>query len=246
MKLADHFRRSGDLLFGRRSYLPLLLVPLFVVSFVGFRYPFESHTFDLAWEIGCFLIAVAGLAIRIFTIGTVPRGTSGRNTRAQRARALNTTGAYSVVRHPLYLSNYLIALGLSCFSRTWYLPIIISLVALVYYERIASREEAYLEDTFGESFRQWAARVPAIVPALGQYEPPAMAFNWRRALSREFYGVSAVTTSVFVLDVIQDVAVTGRITFDPVWTTVGVLGGLFFCVMRTLKKRTRLLQIHDA
>ena len=59
-----------------------------------------------------------------------------------------------MVRHPLYLANYVIALGLSCFSRAWYLPVIVSLAGLLYYERIAAREEQFLEARFGDAFRR--------------------------------------------------------------------------------------------
>lgn len=245
MRLLDHFTRSGELLFRGRSYLPLLLVPLFVASFVGARYPFNSHALDLAWEIGCFLVSLTGFAIRLFTVGTAPHGTSGRNTREQKAEVLNTAGAYSVVRHPLYLGNYLIALGLSCFSRTWSLPIIVSLATLLYYERIAAREEEFLDEKFGEEFRSWAARVPAIVPNFRNPQPPALPFSWRKALGREFYGISFLGASFFVLDVIQEFAVTGRIAFDPLWTLLGVFSAVFFVTMRTLKKRTHLLKIRD-
>ena len=166
VKLGDHFLHAGGLFFRWRSVVPLALVPLFLASFLGLRYPFDSHAVDLAWEIGCFLIAAAGLAVRIFTIGCSPRGTSGRNTRAQKADVLNTTGPYSVVRHPLYLGNYLIALGLSGFSRAWFLPIIVTLATALYYERIAAREEQFLEERFGDEFRRWASTVPAVLPAL--------------------------------------------------------------------------------
>ena len=67
MKVVEHFTRAGDVLFRWRSYLPLLLLPLFVASFIGFHYPYDSHAFDLAWEIGCFVLSMAGLAVRMFT-----------------------------------------------------------------------------------------------------------------------------------------------------------------------------------
>ena len=161
MKLVEQLGQSGDLLFRWRSWLPLLLLPLFVASFQGLAYPLGSHRLDLLWEISCFAVSVLGLAVRVVTVGTSPRGTSGRNTRAQKAAVLNTTGPYSVVRHPLYLANYLIALGMSLFSRTWFLPVIVSLATILYYERIAAREEGFLELRFGDAFRRWAARVPA-------------------------------------------------------------------------------------
>ena len=237
MKVVEHFTRAGDVLFRWRSHLPLVLLPLFVASFIGFHYPYDSHAFDLAWEIGCFVLSMAGLAVRMFTVGTAPRGTSGRNTRAQKAEVLNTTGPYSVVRHPLYVGNYLIALGLSFFSRTWFLPVIVSLATLVYYERIAAREEEFLEQKFGEEFRIWAARVPAVIPNVRHYLPPALPFSWGKALGREFHGLFAITTGFFVLDVMEDFWVTGGLHFDPLWTSVFILSAFFLAVMRTLKKR---------
>lgn len=217
--------------------MPLLLLPLFVASFIGFRYPYDSHSFDLAWEVGCFLLSMTGFAVRMFTVGTAPRGTSGRNTRAQKAEVLNTTGPYSIVRHPLYAGNYLITLGLSFFSRTWFLPIIVSLAGLLYYERIAAREEEFLERKFGAEFRSWAARVPALIPSVRHYVRPALPFSWRRAIWREFYGWFAVATGFFVLDVIQDFWLIGHINFDPLWTSVFILSTLHFVIMRAVKKR---------
>ena len=236
MKLVEQLGETGDLLFRWRSWLPLLLLPMFVASFSGLAYPLHSHRLDLLWELACFGVSALGLALRVATIGTAPRGTSGRNTRAQKAAVLNTTGAYSVVRHPLYLANYLIALGMSLFTRTWFLPLIVSLATLLYYERIAAREEAYLESRFGDAFRQWAERVPAAIPRPGGWRPAALPFSWARALGREFYAIGEVTVAFFVLDMLEDWAVNGRLTLDPVWMTVAVAGGLFFAVMRTRKK----------
>lgn len=240
MRLADHFPAAGEALFRQRSWLPLLLVPLFLASFAGVTYPLRSHAADLAWEGVCFLVSVAGIALRIATTGTAPRGTSGRNTRGQKAATLNTTGPYSVVRHPLYVGNFLVGLGLSLFTRTWSLPVIVSLATMLYYERIAAREEEFLETRFGDAFRAWAARVPAAVPRLGRWCPASRPFDWRRALDREFYVVSEVLIAFFVLDVLEDWTVRHRLALDPVWTAVGAAGALLFGVMWARKKRARL------
>jgi protein-S-isoprenylcysteine O-methyltransferase Ste14 len=237
MRLADRFSATGDVMFRWRSWLPLLLLPLFLASFLG--YPGGSQGLDLGWELAYFSVSALGMAVRLFTTGTAPRGTSGRNTRQQKATVLNTTGPYSIVRHPLYLGNYLIGLGMSLFTRTWFLPIIVSLAALLYYERIAAREEQFLESRFGDAFREWAARVPAVLPRPSGWRPPALPFSWARALDREFYAVGEVTVAFFFLDILEDWAGHGGLTLDPVWTIVGAAGALFFAFMWVRKKRRR-------
>jgi len=237
MTIAAHLSRSGDLFFRYRSWGPILLFPLLVGPLAWAHYPFGSHALDIAWEVACFIVALGGFALRVVTVASSPRGTSGRNTRAQKASVLNTTGAYSIVRHPLYLGNYLVALGVSCFPRTWYLPLIVSLGALLYYERIALREEEYLEKKFGHAFLSWAARTPAIIPTFQDYHPAATPHSWKKALRGEYDGVLKITAPFLVLDVLQEFAITGRLTLDPLWTALFTVGAVLFVVLRTMKKR---------
>ena len=53
-----------------------------------------------------------GFLFRAWAIGTTPAGTSGRNTKEQVAEVLNSTGIYSIVRHPLYVGNYFMWIGI--------------------------------------------------------------------------------------------------------------------------------------
>src|SRR5205085_10497700 len=122
-----------------RSYLPLVLLPLFVLSLRDDRPPAP-----FSFELFCFAIALSGLCVRAIVIGAAPPGTSARGTTQPTADQLNTLGAYSIVRHPLYLANTLIWLGCALLSGTWYLPVIVALVSFIYHERIAAREEAFL------------------------------------------------------------------------------------------------------
>src|SRR5262245_29285913 len=100
MRLADQFPATGEVLFRWPGYLLPAFVPVFLARLIG-----RAQESGLAWEIGCFSSSVIGLALRLVTVGASPDGTSGRNTREQKAVVLNTTGPYSIVRHPLYLGN---------------------------------------------------------------------------------------------------------------------------------------------
>ena len=66
------------------------------------------------------IISFLGEAIRIFTVAYTPAGTSGRNTKQQLADTLNTTGIYSLLRHPLYLGNFFMFLDTFIFTVNIY------------------------------------------------------------------------------------------------------------------------------
>lgn len=245
MKLADHCGHSGRVLFRWRSYLPLILLPFFALSLRDASYPFGSHGWDQVRELGCLALSLAGLAVRIYTIGTAPEGTSERSTVDPRASHLNTAGIYAVVRHPLYIGNTLVALGLALVPGPWYLPVIVLLASLLYHERIAAHEEAFLEATFGDLFRDWADRVPAMIPDLRRFRASSDLFSWRRVLGREFHGLFVIGAGFFVLDLLQDRAVSGRWQLDPLWTWFCLATGLLFVVLTALKKFTSLFRVEQ-
>ncbi len=238
------FSHIGPFYFRWRGRLFVLLFPIILLSYIGFHYPFGSRRYDLYWEIGCFLISLLGLSVRVLTVGTIPYGTSGRGTRKRRADVLNTAGMYSIVRHPLYLGNYLMVLGVSLFPRAWFLPIIVTLAFILHYERIIFSEEEYLESKFGDEFRAWAAAVPTVIPRFKNYQPTKLPFSWRAALGREFYGLFGIIGSFFVLDIIGDLIVRRKIAFDPLWTPLFIIGLVFFLTMEILKKKTRILKVN--
>ena len=242
MKLADHFTRSGDLLFRWRSYVPLVLLPLFGLAFLDVRGEGPAGLPARWWQIVCLLVSSAGLALRAFTIGTAPAGTSERSTVDPRASELSTSGVYSVMRHPLYFGNTLVALGLAGVVGRWYLPAIVCLVSLLYHERIAAREEAFLEERFGDTFRRWADRVPALIPKPGLFEPSPVHFNWRDVARREVHGLLVIGAGFFVFDLALRAAAVGRVEPDPWWTGLFAATAVLFVVVLGLKKLTRVLE----
>jgi protein-S-isoprenylcysteine O-methyltransferase Ste14 len=243
VKLLDQIPRSGDWLFRWRGQLPLLMLPLFLLGLVDAGLPDPLPPRARAWQFASLALALAGLAVRVVAIGTAPAGTSERSTTNPRASELRTTGLYSVVRHPLYLGNTLTAVGFACFTTVWYLPAIVALLGILYHERIAAREELFLEGRFGGEFLEWAERVPAMVPRLSGYIRSATPFAWRRVAGREFHGLFVIGAVLFVLDVARAALATGRLLFDPVWTGVFLTTAAIFVVCTVLKKTTRLFEV---
>jgi protein-S-isoprenylcysteine O-methyltransferase Ste14 len=243
MSLRSQLERNGSWLFRHRSYLPLVAIPVFLACLPSFTYLGASHTLNEAWQIACLMISFAGLAVRIATVGRAPLGTSGRNTREQVAQSLTTTGIYSVVRHPLYLGNYLILIGMALWPHLWWLAVLTSCVFALYYERIMLAEEACLRGRFGDAFESWAAATPAFLPSLRGWKPSTVTFCWRTVLQREYNAFILITGVFFVFDVIGDCFAERRWHVGYGWFSVFIASFVIFATLRTLKKRTRLLQV---
>jgi len=176
---------SGAWLHRNRTWLASIPLALVAAAMAGFRYPFASRAWEVAWSCGSAVVAATGVAARALVSGFVPPGTSGRSTRRLRAAALNTTGLYSVVRHPLYLGNLLFWLGVSLYPRVAWLPPVVLLYWWTVYERIAAAEERFLLATFDDSFVVWAARTPAFLPRPRLWRRPERPWSWPRMLRRE-------------------------------------------------------------
>jgi hypothetical protein len=188
-------------------------------------------------------ISFSGLVLRIIIVGHAPYGTSGRNTREQMAETLNTTGMYSVVRHPLYLANYIIIVGCVMEFHIWWLILLITTIYALFYERIMLTEEAFLRTRFGEVFEKWAAVTPAFIPKFRGWKPFAVPFCWRTVLQREYNAFFLIITVFFLLDSIGDSIVERRFKINSRWLAVFISGFVVFATLRTLKKRTHLLTV---
>jgi protein-S-isoprenylcysteine O-methyltransferase Ste14 len=78
--------------------------------------------------------------------------------------ALVKTGAYRVVRHPIYLSMLLIlSMNIAMIGTLpgWPIAIVLALTGTEIRVRI---EDSLLAERFGTEFREWQSRVPAYLP----------------------------------------------------------------------------------
>lgn len=243
MALREEFESIGNWLFRWRSYLPLLVIGIFLLAMREYEYPGHSEKLDELWEIFCLVVSFLGLGIRIFTIGYTPKGTSGRNTKKQAANVLNKTGIYSVVRNPLYLGNFFMGLGLALFAYLWWLTLIYILIFWLYYERIIFAEEAYLRKKFGDEYLNWADVTPVFIPKFSNYKRPNLPFSLRHVLRREYSGFFAVIVVLFMLEVAGDLFAENKFEVDLMWVIILGVGFIVWMTLRTLKKKTTLLNV---
>jgi len=243
MGLQRELTNTGNWLFRWRSFLPIAVVVGAVVAMLPIPHPKHDGLTADSIEIVSLGISFLGMLIRAVTVGHTPAGTSGRNTVGQVAESLNTTGIYSTVRHPLYLANYLVGLGLACFTLTWWFPVMYTLTFWLYYERIMLAEEAFLRSKFGEDFSIWIQRTPAFIPSWRNYTPPKLRFSLRNVLRREYNTLLQIVVVGFLLEFFGDWFDSGRIAVTLPWCVFLLAGIFIWACLRTLKRYSSVLQV---
>jgi len=233
----DEFRYTGRWLFRWRSFLPLMTISLFLIAFKNFTYPEGSHTLDVLWEALCFTISFLGLGIRVYTVGHTPKGTSGRRTKRQKAKVLNTTGIYSVVRHPLYLGNFLAWFGISLFIRSFFFSLAAILLFFLYYERIIFAEEDFLSEKFGQAFNDWAEKTPVIFPRFKNWRKSALPFSLKTVLKREYTAFLVIIAAFTSLEVIGDFYYKGKWQISWFYCLSLCFGLAVYIILLILKKK---------
>ena len=247
MALIEEFDRSGNWLFRWRSFLPLVLYVLAAFVIV-LEADYHMPMFDTTWAWVCIGVSLFGQLIRAITIGYTPKGTSGRNTKeGQVAEVLNTKGIYSIVRHPLYLGNFFMWLGIIIYVGNWWFTLVCSLLFWVYYERIMFAEEFFLRKKFGQTYLDWSDKVPAFWPRIAQWKSSGVEFSMRNVMKREYNGFFAIFLSFALLDAMKNHVHYGFSTWKelvtPFWMFALAIAFILFIALRSLKKYTKVLNV---
>lgn len=242
MPLREEWEVQGNWLFRWRSYLPFGLLLLAAMALSDFQYAGRSHAYQEAWMVFCMSVSLSGLVIRALVVGYTPKGTSGRNTAAgQVAETLNKSGMYSLVRHPLYVGNFLIWLGTPLFFHHAWLVVVFCLVFWLYYERIMYAEEEFLRRKFGQEYVRWAASTPAFLPRLTGWRAPSLPFSWKNVLKREYTALFGILMGFAALEIVEHAVVERRFEIETHWKVLIPLSVGVYLLLRTLKRRTMLL-----
>jgi protein-S-isoprenylcysteine O-methyltransferase Ste14 len=131
-----------------RVWLPLLL------GLWGLGFLFQSGTGPHDW------VRYIGLALGLIGLGgvIVARFTLGRSfSVAPKATVLVTSGIYSRIRNPIYVSGFVFLVGLFLILRLRYLWVLLPVVVIMQAIR-THREALVLEEKFGDTYREYRKR----------------------------------------------------------------------------------------
>ena len=128
------------------------------------------------------------IAAILRTSGSAYIGFSTVQSGSMHGDKVVAAGPYRFVRNPLYLGIIMLT-----FSLALLMPpsgAIFSIVCIILFELVLiAGEEPFLTKKLGQSYLQYRARVPKLIPALSPRIPPSDALpNWRAAfLSETFF-----------------------------------------------------------
>jgi protein-S-isoprenylcysteine O-methyltransferase Ste14 len=143
---------------------PLLFLAGLLLGFVGdhlLPLPFPVPSTGLVhWMSATVAGSLILVGIAVFAAGI--RNFSGAATPVQGtkpARVLVTTGIHGWSRNPIYIGMFLVYGGIGIAGRSpWILILALPLAVTIRYGVVA-REESYLERRFGDTYRDYKARV---------------------------------------------------------------------------------------
>jgi protein-S-isoprenylcysteine O-methyltransferase Ste14 len=242
MALVHEFEKSGNWLFKRRSWLPVVIIVAgIIMMYLGNR---QAIIFDQRDELIFLGVSLFGQLIRILTVGFTPKNTSGRNTvNGQVADELNVTGIYSILRHPLYLGNFFMWLGPVLFLRSLGVTLVFILIYWLYYERIMFAEEQFLRKKFGDAYDKWSETVRSFIPWSFKYIPAKLPFSLKNVLKREYNSFVNIFVIFLLLDLFRNYFLSERIYLTRLWIYLFVSAGVIWLVIRTIHKQTKWFEV---
>lgn len=244
MALQEEMEIQGNKLFKYRSNLPLILllvsIPVFIFT-QKYNNQFSRFISYDVYELISFGVCFLGLAIRVYTVGHTPKNTSGRNTtEGQVADVLNIRGIYSTVRHPLYVGNFFMWLGIAMLVQDlWYILAFV-FIYWVYYERIMFAEEQFLRKKFGADYVNWSLKTPAFVFSFKNFDGNELTFSWKKVIKKEKNGVAAVFIVFLAFRFLRDYLLTGTIITDSWQVYATIASVVLYLILKLLKSQTKV------
>jgi len=246
MALQEELESQGNFLFKYRGTLPLVIL----VVALGLLFESALNNPDLHeyQEFSVYLlislaVAFFGLFIRMYTVGHTPKHTSGRNTEEQVADVLNSTGIYSTVRHPLYVGNFFMWLGVGMLTMNVWFLVAFTFFYWVYYERIMFAEEQFLRRKFGEVYLSWAKGTPAFWPSFKNFKKPVVKFSWAKVIKKEKNGLLAIFVCFFAFQLFTQSIVLGEFTvYQDFWMYATIASFVIYYIIKFLRKFTKVLE----
>jgi protein-S-isoprenylcysteine O-methyltransferase Ste14 len=140
-----------------------LRVPLGFVLVTVFLLRADPTAFSMAAGLP---LSLSGLLLRGWAAGHLAKN-----------EALATSGPFAHMRNPLYAGTAMVAMGLAAAARDVWFAVLFAVVFALVYLPAMELEEQHLRKLF-PSYREYASRVPMLVPSLRRADDSGN-FQWK-------------------------------------------------------------------
>ena len=143
-----------------------------------------------------------------------------------------------MVRHPLYVGNFFMGLGVAMLSYNFLFVIIYILLFWVYYERIMFAEESYIRSKFSGAMEEWLSKTPTFIPSFSNFKRPNSSFNWKKIIRQEKNGFVAAFAIFWMAYTLKRVMVDASPIFEFNFYSIGLITSVVcYGLIKILTKR---------
>lgn len=205
-RLSDSRRFESVLIYlrKRRTLALKLVFPIIIIeNILDGEKPHELGLPDISiMAVTGLILVLLGVFIRFWARGHFKRG------------HIFTTGPYALVRHPLYLGSFLIVCGVLFQLNDWFNWVVVVPVFVVFHGAAILYEEISLKKRFGQEWKLYKSRVPAIIPTLqnARFFERYHKWSWKSYLATpESKATLWLLSLPFLIELIEDLVFEGML-----------------------------------
>lgn len=216
---------------------------LFLILFAKPAVMFGSPAADLFLTACGAFVALAGQAIRLFTIGFEYIHRGGKDGQVYASRLVQG-GVYAITRNPMYVGNALIAIGMTMMAGSPVAYVVVIPFFLFVYQAIIAAEEEYLRRKFAGEYEEYNANVNRFFPSWSGLRGlfSTMSYDWRRAVRKDLSTIMGLLIGLLYVPVWRAYFLRG---FDAAQTAavrafiLSLGAAVLYGLLLYLKKRKR-------
>ncbi len=142
----------------RRLAVAVIIILLFLaLLFVRSAWPRGTHEYIEAFGLGFIMVAILGRMWCTLYIG------------GHKGAQIIRTGPYSLSRNPLYVFSTIGAFGIGCLTGSLGVALLLAIACYITFLFVILAEEGYLENSFGQPYRDYKLEVPRFFPRFSGY-----------------------------------------------------------------------------
>ncbi len=148
---------------GKKRFLQRIRVPLGFLFTFAFLYLADPNAGLLA---GGSIVSVVGPLVRGWAAGHIRKNVE-----------ITVSGPYAHTRNPLYLGSLIMCIGVCVGAGVWWVGAVFVLLFLSIYLPVMRVEAEDLKQIFPETFPEYEAHVPLLLPRLSPWKRSDMRFD---------------------------------------------------------------------